>query len=116
MWLLMRLLLRRLDWGKGMGCDGEACDRICLFLTVNPDLKQDMWSQIAEEMGIPWCAVEAMHWQMGQHEMARLARVIPLTLAKPEPQQVPSYADLIANMLEQKHLPLRQNSNTSFLC
>jgi len=82
-----------------------------VFSDCQPRLKQDMWSQIAEEMGIPWCAVEAMHWQMGQHEMARLAGVIPLSLGRANP----SFADLIANMAEQKHLPLRQNSNISFL-
>lgn len=32
-----------------------------VFSDCQPRLKQDMWSQIAEEMGIPWCAVEAMH-------------------------------------------------------
>lgn len=40
-----------------------------------------MWSRIAEEMAIPWRAAEAMHWQMGEHEMARRAGVTPFTLA-----------------------------------
>jgi hypothetical protein len=31
-----------------------------VFSDCQPRLKQDMWSQIAEEMGIPWCAVEAI--------------------------------------------------------
>lgn len=43
--------------------------------------KADMWSRIAEEMAIPWRAAEAMHWQMGEHEMARRAGVTPFTLA-----------------------------------
>jgi hypothetical protein len=40
-----------------------------------------MWSRIAEEMAIPWRAAEAMHWQMGENEMARRAGVTPFTLA-----------------------------------
>lgn len=43
--------------------------------------KADMWAKIAEEMAIPWRAAEAMHWQMGEVEMARRAGVTPFTLA-----------------------------------
>lgn len=39
-----------------------------------------MWARIAEEMAIPWRAAEAMHWQMGEHEMARRAGVTPFSL------------------------------------
>ena len=39
-----------------------------------------MWAKIAEEMSIPWRAAEAMHWQMGEHEMARRAGVTPFSL------------------------------------
>ena len=42
-----------------------------------------MWAKIAEEMAIPWRAAEAMHWQMGEHEMARRAGVTPFTLTNP---------------------------------
>ncbi|KAL8866826.1 MAG: hypothetical protein Q9174_006058, partial [Haloplaca sp. 1 TL-2023] len=35
--------------------------------------KQDMWLQIANELNIPWRAVEDMHWVLGQEEMASLA-------------------------------------------
>lgn len=40
-----------------------------------------MWAKIAEEMAIPWRAAEAMHWQMGEIEMARRAGVTPFALA-----------------------------------
>lgn len=40
-----------------------------------------MWTRVAEEMGMPWRAVEAMHWQLGEHEMARRAGVTPFILA-----------------------------------
>lgn len=39
-----------------------------------------MWSKIAEEMAIPWRAAEAMHWQIGEHDMARRAGVTPFSL------------------------------------
>lgn len=39
-----------------------------------------MWAEIAGEMAIPWRASEAMHWQLGEAEMARRAAVVPITL------------------------------------
>ncbi|PGG97848.1 hypothetical protein AJ80_09629 [Polytolypa hystricis UAMH7299] len=40
-------------------------------------LRKDMWSKIADEMNIPWRAAEAMHWKLGEKEMARRAGVPP---------------------------------------
>jgi hypothetical protein len=37
-----------------------------------------MWSQIAEEMSVPWRTTEAMHWTMGDQEMARRTGETPL--------------------------------------
>ncbi len=52
-----------------------------------------MWSKVAEEMAMPWRAVEAMHWQMGEHEMAKRAGVTPFSLSNPtstyEPMPLP---------------------------
>ncbi|KAI5819045.1 hypothetical protein BZA77DRAFT_242325 [Pyronema omphalodes] len=41
--------------------------------------KQEMWTTIAKEMEIPWRAAEAMHWQMGEIEMANRAGVVPFS-------------------------------------
>lgn len=38
-----------------------------------------MWAKIAKEMGIPWRAAEAMHWQLGEEEMARRAGTVPFS-------------------------------------
>ncbi|KAI9815728.1 MAG: hypothetical protein M1827_002124 [Pycnora praestabilis] len=43
-------------------------------------LKPEMWSKVAEEMAIPWRAAEAMHWQLGEQEMAHRAGVVPFSL------------------------------------
>ncbi|KAB8256371.1 hypothetical protein BDV32DRAFT_96546 [Aspergillus pseudonomiae] len=43
--------------------------------------KAEMWSKVAEEMAIPWRAAEAMHWQLGEQEMARRAGVVPFSLS-----------------------------------
>lgn len=32
-----------------------------------------MWPRLAEAMAIPWRAFEAMHWQMGEREVAERA-------------------------------------------
>jgi len=43
--------------------------------------KSKMWSEIANEMGIPWRTAEAMHWQLGEQDMARRAGAIPFSLS-----------------------------------
>ncbi|KAH7006292.1 hypothetical protein EDB82DRAFT_113682 [Fusarium venenatum] len=43
--------------------------------------KPEMWAKVAEEMAVPWRAAEAMHWQLGEADMARRAGVIPFSLA-----------------------------------
>ena len=40
-----------------------------------------MWAPLAAELSIPWRAAEAMHWQLGEVDMARRAGVAPFTLA-----------------------------------
>nr|POF14874.1 hypothetical protein CFP56_71258 [Quercus suber] len=37
--------------------------------------KKDMWDKISREMQLPWRAAEAMHWQIGEIEMAQRANV-----------------------------------------
>lgn len=46
-----------------------------------------MWAKVAEEMQIPWRAAEAMHWQLGETDMARRAGVVPFTLTAVNQQQ-----------------------------
>jgi len=43
--------------------------------------KNDMWEKIAKEMQLPWRAAEAMHWQIGEVEMASRANVPVFHLA-----------------------------------
>jgi hypothetical protein len=40
-----------------------------------------MWEKIAKEMQLPWRAAEAMHWQIGEIEMAHRANVSVFHLA-----------------------------------
>lgn len=40
-----------------------------------------MWAKVAEELAVPWRAAEAMHWQLGEADMARRAGVVPFSLA-----------------------------------
>ncbi|KAK4115553.1 hypothetical protein N656DRAFT_691130, partial [Canariomyces notabilis] len=50
--------------------------------------KPEMWAKVAEEMQVPWRAAEAMHWQLGEIDMARRAGVVPfsLNMSSTEPQ------------------------------
>ncbi|EFW99043.1 myb DNA-binding domain containing protein [Grosmannia clavigera kw1407] len=43
--------------------------------------KPEMWARVAEEMQVPWRAAEAMHWQLGEADMARRAGVTPFSLS-----------------------------------
>ncbi|KAH7465107.1 hypothetical protein FOMA001_g16970 [Fusarium oxysporum f. sp. matthiolae] len=51
------------------------------FARLYERLKPEMWAKVAEEMAVPWRAAEAMHWQLGEADMARRAGVIPSSLA-----------------------------------
>ncbi|RMZ91721.1 hypothetical protein DV736_g1049, partial [Chaetothyriales sp. CBS 134916] len=64
-------LERRSEWDE---------DRKNKLARLYERFKADMWSRIAEEMAIPWRAAEAMHWQMGESEMAKRAGVSLFTL------------------------------------
>jgi hypothetical protein len=48
--------------------------------------KPDMWAKVAEEMQVPWRAAEAMHWQLGEADMARRAGVTPFSLQPGGPE------------------------------
>ena len=51
------------------------------MLTSNLRFKKDMWEKISKEMQLPWRAAEAMHWQIGEVEMAQRANVPVFHLA-----------------------------------
>lgn len=40
-----------------------------------------MWSKVAEELAVPWRAAEAMHWSMGEVDMAARAGTTPFSMA-----------------------------------
>ncbi|RDL38502.1 uncharacterized protein BP5553_02842 [Venustampulla echinocandica] len=52
--------------------------------------KPEMWSKVAEEMAVPWRAAEAMHWQLGEADMARRAGVVPFSLSNVALEAPPS--------------------------
>ncbi|VUC35251.1 unnamed protein product [Clonostachys rosea] len=43
------------------------------FSEVYHRMKEDMWKQIGDELGVGWRAAEAMHWQLGEQELERRA-------------------------------------------
>ncbi|EGU87512.1 hypothetical protein FOXB_01970, partial [Fusarium oxysporum f. sp. conglutinans Fo5176] len=56
-------------------------ERINKLARLYERFKPEMWAKVAEEMAVPWRAVEAMHWQLGEEDMARRAGVVPFSLA-----------------------------------
>lgn len=40
-----------------------------------------MWAKVAEELAVPWRAAEAMHWQLGETDVARRAGTVPFSFA-----------------------------------
>ncbi|KAK4240288.1 snRNA-activating protein complex subunit 4 [Achaetomium macrosporum] len=64
-------LERRSEW------DEERKNRLA---RLYERFKPEMWQKVAEELQVPWRAAEAMHWQLGETEMARRAGVVPFSL------------------------------------
>lgn len=44
-------------------------------------MKPEMWANVAKELGVPWRAAEAMHWILGEHDMAHRAGTTPFAMA-----------------------------------
>ena len=44
-------------------------------------MKQDIWTPLAKELQVPWRSAEAMHWQLGEEDMARRAGSTLFTMA-----------------------------------
>lgn len=59
-------------------CNQLTIDLLCRF-------KKEMWDKIARDMQLPWRAAEAMHWQIGEVEMAQRANVPVFHLAGGQP-------------------------------
>ncbi|PCD21939.1 hypothetical protein AU210_015742 [Fusarium oxysporum f. sp. radicis-cucumerinum] len=65
-------LERRSEWDE---------ERMNKLARLYERFKPEIWAKVAEEMAVPWRAVEAMHWQLGEKDMARRAGVIPFSLS-----------------------------------
>lgn len=72
------------------------------YANVLHRFKQAMWEMVAKEMGLPWRAIEGIHWEMGREEMASRANVpvfqphaggaMPRTQSSPGPRTTPNLA------------------------
>ncbi|KAG5965256.1 hypothetical protein E4U56_001854 [Claviceps arundinis] len=73
--------------------------------------KPDMWSKVAEELAVPWRAAEAMHWALGEADMARRAGVIPFALAAANLESGPRAAPTTprTSFQYQTHEPMSRN-------
>ncbi|KAG6061169.1 hypothetical protein E4U33_006746 [Claviceps sp. LM78 group G4] len=73
--------------------------------------KPDMWSKVAEELAVPWRAAEAMHWALGEADMARRAGVIPFALAAVNLESGPRAAPTTprTSFQFQTHEPMSRN-------
>ena len=68
-----------------------------------------MWEKIAKEMQLPWRAAEAMHWQIGEAEMAQRANVPVFHLAGQQSSSasgVPERAESLSPSSASGHPPL----------
>ena len=74
-------------------------------------MKPDMWANVAKELGVPWRAAEAMHWHLGEHDMARRAGTTPFTMAA---ASGPSPSDIAAASLGEPTSPRRGGRGGAF--
>ncbi|KAL8789382.1 MAG: hypothetical protein Q9195_006855 [Heterodermia aff. obscurata] len=65
-------LERRTPW------DDEKKDKLA---RLYDRMKPEMWAKVAEDLQVPWRAAEAMHWALGEAEMARRAGVVAFSMA-----------------------------------
>lgn len=56
-------------------------------------LREHIWSMIGEKSGIPWRAAEAMHWHLGEQEIARRAQVTSFNINYSEERRGTRVAD-----------------------
>ncbi|KAK5172568.1 uncharacterized protein LTR77_002688 [Saxophila tyrrhenica] len=68
--------------------------------------KKDMWEKISKEMQLPWRAAEAMHWQLGEEDMARRANVSVFHLAGQPQQQSQLHQSSLPNMQPERGLSI----------
>ena len=77
----------------------ERCDASLMtpcsrrMLTRCYRFKKDMWEKISKEMQLPWRAAEAMHWQIGEVEMAQRANVPVFHLASQQASHAGAMSD-----------------------
>ena len=57
-------------------------------------MKPELWSPLAAELGVPWRAAEAMHWALGQKDMAQRAGVEPFSMSEATAQLFPTSTQL----------------------
>ncbi|KAL9124563.1 MAG: hypothetical protein Q9217_006117 [Psora testacea] len=43
-------------------------------------MRAELWQPIATELNIPWRTAEAMHWNLGEREIARRANTVPFSI------------------------------------
>lgn len=51
-----------------------------------------MWANVARDLGVPWRTAEAMHWHLGEEEMAKRAGGTRFTMAAASGPSDPSSA------------------------
>ncbi|KAL7903957.1 hypothetical protein GGI35DRAFT_484922 [Trichoderma velutinum] len=66
--------------------------------------KSDMWAKVAEELAVPWRAAEAMHWQLGEADMARRAGVVPFSFATTNTSESPNSRTLTSQVRASRDL------------
>ncbi|EEH33169.1 hypothetical protein PAAG_04222 [Paracoccidioides lutzii Pb01] len=92
-------LERRTEWDE---------DRKDKLAWLYERFKAEMWANNTEELSVPWRAAEAMHWQLGEQDIARRTGTVPFSLSQlaSEPPQasrsltvrLPSIAELEAGV------------------
>lgn len=50
-------------------------------ILISHSMKPEMWANLARELGVPWRTAEAMHWYLGEENMAHRAGTVPFVMA-----------------------------------
>ncbi|KAK4069648.1 hypothetical protein Purlil1_13667 [Purpureocillium lilacinum] len=81
--------------------------------------KAEMWAKVAEELQVPWRAAEAMHWQLGEVDIARRAGVVPFSLTSSTAEstaklQAPGPTAYLQHQNRGPHYPAPSSSRSEY--
>ena len=79
----------------------------------NIRLKEEMWAKLSAELGVPWRSAEAMHWKLGEENMAQRAGTKRFRFSTPSTTSTVSVRTTTINAAEGDNQTARKSRRLS---